>query len=170
MELLLVRHGHAIDDARGLGDGARWLSGKGRTVTRRVARWLARDPDRRPAAIWSSPLVRAVQTAEILAEAAGVTEDVTIVGELAPGGAVEAVLARAAHYDGAGPLALVGHEPQLSAVAVALLGEGVAWPGFKKSGVLAVAWRAGERATLRFVLTPKEMRVRKELAPRDAGG
>ena len=170
MELLLIRHGQAVDDSHGLGDGARWLTGKGRTVTRKVARWLARDAGRRPAAIWSSPLVRAVQTAEIVAEAAGLTDEVTMVGELAPGSGADTVLARVAHHDGQGPLALVGHEPGLSELAAALLGDGVEFPGFKKSGVLAVSWRPGERATLGFLLAPKELRVRRELPPRNPAG
>ena len=164
MELLLIRHGQAVDDAHGLGDAARWLTGKGRIATRKVGHWLAREPGRRPAAIWASPLVRAVQTAEILAEAAGLTDDVSIVAELLPGATPEAVLARAVHHDGPGPLALVGHEPGLSELAVRLLGDAVEWPGFKKSGVLAVSFCPGEPSTLRFLLVPKELRVRRELS------
>jgi phosphohistidine phosphatase len=163
MELLLIRHGQAVGDADGLGDDARWLTAKGRTVTRRVARWLAKEPDRRPAAILSSALVRAVQTAEIVAEAAGIAGEVTIVPELAPGAELEALLARVARHDGPTPLALVGHEPALSAVATRLLGAEVEWPGFKKSGVLAVRWQPGEVAAMRFLLLPKELRVRREL-------
>ena len=72
MEILLIRHGHAVDEAPGLDDGGRWLSGKGRKVTRRVARWLSEKKKRRPVALWTSPLVRAVQTAELAFDGSGV--------------------------------------------------------------------------------------------------
>src|SRR5690242_18873425 len=85
MEILLVRHGHALDDAPGLGDAGRWLSTRGRKVTRRVARWLARNKKWCPALIWTSPLVRAVQTAEIVAAGTGYKGELRALAELSPG-------------------------------------------------------------------------------------
>jgi len=84
MILVLVRHAQAIEAAPGLADGDRWLTGKGRKTARKVGAWLAK-PKRRPLAIWTSPLVRAVQTAEILASAFELTDGVTVRGELSPG-------------------------------------------------------------------------------------
>lgn len=161
MEILIIRHGQAVDDAPALGDEGRWLTGKGRRITLRVARWMAEREDRRPAAIWTSPLVRAVQTAEIVADAVGLTDGVSVAAELTPGHAPADVVKRLASFSGAGPLALVGHEPLLSAVAVSLLGSGAAeaelW--LKKSGVIALTWDGQRPATLRFLLDPKEMSV-----------
>src|SRR5262245_37803816 len=85
MEILLIRHGQAVDEAPGLGDGGRWLTAKGRKVTRKVARWVAKGGRRRPLSICSSPLVRAVQTAEILAAEAGFKGEVRMLAQLAPG-------------------------------------------------------------------------------------
>src|SRR5881628_2985392 len=85
MDILLIRHGHAVDDAPGLGDAGRWLSAKGRKVTRKVARWLAKNRKRRPVTIWTSPLVRAVQTAEITAAEAAIKGEVKAISELSPG-------------------------------------------------------------------------------------
>src|SRR6185369_5592945 len=85
MEILLIRHGQAVEAAVGVGDAGRWLTARGRKATRKLARWLAKRGKRRPATIWTSPLVRAVQTAEIVAAAAGVTGEVEAVAELGPG-------------------------------------------------------------------------------------
>ncbi|MEI8254217.1 MAG: histidine phosphatase family protein [Deltaproteobacteria bacterium] len=159
MELLIIRHGDAVEDAPGLGDVGRWLTGKGRKTTRHVGSWLAASDARRPVEIWTSPLVRSVQTAEILAEAAGLTDEVCALAALSTHGDPDAVLrAVAQHRHTKGPLALVGHEPSLSYIATQLLGD-VPWSGFKKSGVLAVSWSGHGHATFRFLLHPKEMLV-----------
>jgi phosphohistidine phosphatase len=149
LRVLLVRHGHAVDEPPDLGDSGRWLSAKGRKATRRVARMLERGKKRRPAAIWTSTLVRAVQTAEILAETAGVV-DVTAVAGLAPGHDPREVTDTLGKYEGPSPLALVGHEPSLSLLATALLGD-VAVPPLKKSGVVIIDWdpaKGGSRASV----------------------
>ncbi|HSN97514.1 MAG TPA: phosphohistidine phosphatase SixA [Candidatus Nanopelagicales bacterium] len=170
MEILIVRHGQAVDDAPGLGDSGRWLTARGREVSRRVARWLAKRKDRRPAAIWTSPLVRAVQTAEILAEAAGLSADVSVAPELSPGRDPVELMRLLSHHRGPEPLALVGHEPLLSSLVSSLLGDAV-WSGvmlaeggeprpkLRKSGVAALCWDRRGAAELRFVLDPKEMTV-----------
>lgn len=158
MELLIIRHGKAVDEAPGLGDGGRWLTGKGRKLTRRVAGWLAKQKDRRPAAIWTSPLVRAVQTAEILAEAAELTEEVSAVAELSPTRDTAELLRLLSLHQGAQPLALVGHEPSLSMLVTSLLGD-VGWTGLKKSGVVAVSWDGRGPGKQRFVLDLKEMKA-----------
>lgn len=167
MDILIVRHGQAVDDAPGLGDSGRWLTGKGRKATRRVAKWLARRKERCPSAIWTSPLVRAVQTAEIVAGAAKLAEEVTVLPELSPGRDPADLLRLLSSRRGPEPLALVGHEPQLSALITSLIGE-AAWAGLtgegadprpklKKSGVVALRWDGRGMATLRFLLDPKEM-------------
>jgi 2,3-bisphosphoglycerate-dependent phosphoglycerate mutase len=78
MELLLVRHGLPvrIEDAGGPADPE--LSEEGWEQARRLAAWYARDPID---AIYCSPLRRARQTAEPLAEALGV--EVVVDEELA---------------------------------------------------------------------------------------
>ncbi|MGK4002974.1 phosphohistidine phosphatase SixA [Sorangium sp. So ce1036] len=158
MEILIIRHGQAVDDAPDLGDAGRWLTGKGRKVTRRVARWLARREGRRPAAVWTSPLVRAVQTAEIIAEAAELTDEVSVVAALSPSRDTAEILRLLSQYQGAQPLALVGHEPSLSALLTALVGD-VGWTGLKKSGVVAVSWDGRGPGALRFVLDRKAMKA-----------
>jgi phosphohistidine phosphatase len=173
MQILLVRHGQAVETAPGLGDTGRWLTAKGRKTTRKVARWLDKNDRRRPTAIWTSPLVRAVQTAEIVAARVGFEGEIKVVSELSPGrdpGDLVKLLA-AAPPDGV--LALVGHEPSLSLIANALAGEAVV-ESLRKSGVLGLAWD-GTKGTPRFLLDPAEMKAKKRFgatapaAPEAAG-
>src|SRR5262249_38764798 len=139
MDILLIRHGQAVDVAVGLGDGGRWLTAKGRKVTRKVARWVAKSDRRRPLAIWSSPLVRAVQTAEIVAAEASFKGELQVLAQLAPGHDPGDLLKLLGAEPIEGPLALVGHEPSLSLIAAALLGD-IGFTGFKKSGVMGLTW------------------------------
>jgi phosphohistidine phosphatase len=156
MEILLIRHGQAVDDAPGLGDAGRWLTAKGRKLTRKVARKLAGNRKRRPVTIWTSPLVRAVQTAEILAAEASFRGEVKACSELSPGRDPGDLIKLLGSEGLEGPLALVGHEPSLSLIAVALLGD-IGLGGFKKSGVVGLTWENGA-GKLRFVLDPAELK------------
>jgi phosphohistidine phosphatase len=161
MNILLIRHGIALDQAPGLEDASRWLSAKGRKVTRKVGRWLAKSDKRRPTAIWTSPLVRAVQTAEIIAAAVGHEGEVEAAAELTPGRDPGDLIKRLGAQPIPGVLALVGHEPSLTLLANALLGD-VGFTGFRKSGVMGLVWEDG-KGTLKFVLDPVKMKARKRL-------
>jgi phosphohistidine phosphatase len=183
MEILLIRHGHAVDEAPGLGDAGRWLSVKGRKLTRKVARWLAKSDKRRPAAIWTSPLVRAVQTAEIVAAEAGYKGEVRACAQLGTGHDPGDLLEILRHETGPGPIALIGHEPSLSRIAAALLGD-LGFTGFKKSAVMGLTWVPVSEdvtpkppvhdggstpkppAELWFVLDPARMKSQKHIEPR----
>jgi phosphohistidine phosphatase len=155
MIVVLVRHAQAIEAAPGLGDADRWLSAKGRKTARRVGEWLAK-PKRRPRAIWTSSLVRAVQTAEILAGAFEFEGEITVCGELSPGRDPGDLLRVLAEHKDPSPLALVGHEPSLSLVATSLLAD-PSWPGLRKGGVLAVEWSGSGKAERLYSLDPAEL-------------
>ena len=165
MEILLIRHGEAIADAPRLGDEGGWLTRTGRKVARRIARGRAKGPERKPVEIWTSPLVRAVQTAEILAERAR-PRDVSIHAELSPSADPTSAVALLAAYQGDGPLAIVGHEPSLSVIATSLLGD-VRWEGLKKCGVLALGWDRSGSARMRFLLKPGDLTVETRLPVRE---
>ncbi|MDH3200312.1 MAG: histidine phosphatase family protein [Myxococcales bacterium] len=66
MRILLVRHGAAVETTSAPTDHLRWLTDAGRRSMTGVGKALARL-DLRYSCIYTSPLVRAVQTAEILA-------------------------------------------------------------------------------------------------------
>ncbi len=116
IRLYLVRHGAAEDAAGGAPDALRALSLKARRRFHKTARRFGRKVD----LIFTSPLVRAVQTAEILAGEAK-HGALSVLQELAPEQSAEAVLKAVSKRAGkSGSVALVGHEPQLSRLLAAL--------------------------------------------------
>ena len=145
-ELFLIRHGIAADAAPGQPDEARPLTDEGRRKMEEVARGLA-ALDVGFDELAHSPLLRAVQTAECLAEL--LDGETRVEPRLAA--APTAELVRAVRGRRA---ALVGHEPWTSDL-LALLVHGARHP-FKKGGV---AWLEGE-------LAPGGMRLVAFLPPR----
>lgn len=122
MDIYLVRHGIAVGREDGVPDGFRPLTGKGRRRFRKTARAFARLGRRKLDLILTSPLVRAVQTAEILAQETKHGE-VGVLQELDPEFSVGSLLeALAKRADGLKSVVLVGHEPQLSSVLAVLAG------------------------------------------------
>lgn len=151
MQLYLIRHAHALD---GEDDEARPLSGKGRGQVRRVAAFLRTSGAFAPEEIWHSPLVRARQTAELLARRLTLAAPRRAVAGLRPEDDPRLIVRRLARKGRA--LALVGHDPHLSALA-SLLVAGVAVPpvfALKKCSVLALERVAG-RWVVRWHVTPE---------------
>jgi len=169
MEIILIRHGEAVEAAPGLGDAGRWLTIKGRRTTRKVGKWLDKRTARRPTQIWTSTIVRAVQSAEIIAREVGLKSEVVAQAELLPGADPNALLRLVSTYEGPGPLALVGHEPSLSLFARLLIGGEVPVPSLKKSGVYCIGYTPTvsedkpSEVTFRFGLIPKKMTVVRSL-------
>ena len=121
IHIYLVRHGIAVDPAEKgtLDDDSRPLTGKGRRRFRRLARTFAQLGEI-PDFIFTSPLVRAVQTAEILAGPLKMAE-VGILDELRPDGGVGKVLAETGRrVKEEQSVALVGHDPQMTQLVIAL--------------------------------------------------
>ena len=120
IQLHLLRHAHAGDPMKWSGpDDVRPLSEKGRLQAERLGLLLA-DAAFEPDAILSSPKLRALDTARLVATPLGMP--VRVVEEL--GGpldieSVEALLA--GHGSPRRPL-LVGHDPDFSELAAALIG------------------------------------------------
>ena len=112
MHLILVRHAKA---APGDPDEVRPLTQEGRDRARELAELLAA---RRPDAVVSSPLLRARETAEPIASAAGV--ELHVDDRLAPGATVDDLRAV---VDGRGETVVaVGHVPDCEEVYRALTG------------------------------------------------
>jgi probable phosphoglycerate mutase len=75
MDLLLIRHGEPVRIENLDAPADPPLHERGQRQAERLAHWLAEDP--RPInAIWSSPLRRAAQTAEPIAEALGLPVEI----------------------------------------------------------------------------------------------
>ncbi len=122
MNLYLMRHGIAIaaDDPSASHDNERPLTNKGVKRMRRAARGLRRlkipfD------GILTSPVIRARQTAEIVATALGIEAQLEDISELAPESTVEHLLFGLTRYQEREHLLLVGHEPLLSETMSSLL-------------------------------------------------
>jgi phosphohistidine phosphatase len=120
VSLHLLRHADAGDPEKWQGDdSARPLSEKGVRQAERLGRHL-KTVEFEPDAIISSPKVRALQTAEIVGRALGVsaTVDERLAGSLDPG-AVAALL-----RDAGGPRkpVIVGHDPDFSELLAELTG------------------------------------------------
>jgi phosphohistidine phosphatase len=164
MDIYLVRHAIAYerDPGRWPDDSKRPLSDEGAVRFQLAARGLGRIVPHLERVL-SSPYTRAWQTAAILAEHAG-WPGALAADELAadrdPVDAVE-LLDR---QEGAESVALVGHEPHLSALASLLLVGHAAQVEIelKKGGVIALtAWTADAREAtfLRWAATPKLLRA-----------
>ena len=123
----LCRHAKA---APGDPDEARPLTAKGLEQARMLGERLAQATPR-PTAVVSSPLVRARETANAIAEALGLI--VELDERLVPGATLASIEAIAAER--AGPFATVGHQPDCSEIVFALTGVD---PGFPVGSVHAI--------------------------------
>lgn len=120
MRLYLVRHAEAIERSGATPDASRYLTPKGRTAFRKIAR-RAREAGIAPEVIFTSPLLRAVQTAEILAERLKHEGPVVVANELSPGFDDRALRSLLAGAGNLAEAAFVGHEPDLGDLAAQLL-------------------------------------------------
>jgi len=120
IQLHLLRHAHAGDPMKWNGpDEVRPLSEKGRLQAERLGLLLA-DAEFEPDAILSSPKLRALDTARLVATPLGMP--VRVVAELAGPLDIESMEALlAAHGSPRRPL-LVGHDPDFSELAAAMIG------------------------------------------------
>jgi phosphohistidine phosphatase len=150
MKIYLVRHAHALE---GKDDDIRPLSGKGRKQIRHVAAFF-RDNGRLAAReFWHSPLVRARDTAQQLGQELGRRAKLVEVAGLRPEDK-PAVLAKRLNAVRRS-VAVVGHEPHLSALA-SLLVAGKPRPvlfEFKKCAVVCLE-KTGRHWVVRWQVAP----------------
>ena len=176
MKLYVMRHGPAADDAPTGRDADRVLTPAGRERVRLVAAALEEN-DESPFAILSSPLARALETAEIVADVthlarraredhkaqlAGASGGVEIRRELGMGTDKLALLAELVRA-GRKRVMIVGHEPDLSMLVTSLTGS-MPDGGMQKAMVVGVKLTPDPRVAglefrskARFVLDPKSL-------------
>lgn len=143
MKLYVIRHAAAIESDTAVRDEDRWLTPAGRKVFRKNARRLA-GKGVAPECIITSPLARAVQTAEILAAAIDFQGEILVSREMAPGFDVEGLLRLIAANGMPHSLVIVGHEPDLGALAGRLLGRKEALP-LGKGDIVALKFAPAKR-------------------------
>ena len=120
MKLYFLRHGIAQDISETEGnDFARALTPKGIDRLETSAKAMA-NLGLKPAHIFSSPLVRAKQTAEIVGKAIGVP--VTVETKVGPGFNAQIVAELITDLSSADDVMFVGHEPSMSEIVSVLTG------------------------------------------------
>lgn len=153
MQVLFVRHGEAVDVDRVVVDRDRWLTESGRRTMAEVGATLTRL-ELRYDRIYTSPLVRAVQTAEILA---ATQPEFRSPLEVHPalsnerGTTAEAL----APLDGAGEdelVVMVSHMPKIGVLA-GHLGALTNPPSFRTGSACLVEVQGG-RGRVRWMLDP----------------
>ena len=158
-QLFLIRHGIAEERGDAWPDDAkRPLSEDGIERFQKSARGLARLD------VWidvvlTSPLVRARQTAEIVASAFDPRPSIITIESLAPGGSYASLVADLEKHGRKTRIALVGHEPGIGELGARLIGSRHSFE-FKKGAVCRIdvdEIPPVGPGDLRWFLTPKAM-------------
>lgn len=136
MKLFLIRHTEAIDyETESVrNDELRFITPKGRKVSQTVFRALKEDLldlDK----IYTSPIIRSVQTAEVLAVMLKYRHDVEVTNDLLVSSTPAQVVQLLKRNTVFASIALVGHEPMLGQVVETITGRQPLNFQFKKSGV-----------------------------------
>ncbi|HEY2152607.1 MAG TPA: phosphohistidine phosphatase SixA [Vicinamibacterales bacterium] len=159
-ELYVIRHGLAEERSEAWpDDNKRPLTPDGVSRMRRAVRGLARlgvTID----IVLTSPLVRARQTAEIVAGGLEPRPSLSNIDSLAPDGSYAAIVADLEKHGRRQRIALVGHEPSIGELAARLIGSRHALE-FKKGAICRIdldELPPVSPGDLRWMLTPKILR------------
>lgn len=163
MNCVLFRHGIAVerDEWEGL-EADRPLTERGAKRVAQVAAGLNRL-DVQPTHVFSSPLIRAIETAKIVHRSLQVRSAVQIVEELLPDAPPDRLLSILHDLPPESCALCIGHEPQLGmAASVMLSGRVSASFPMKKAGAclieLPMPVKPGQ-GVLRWWLTPRQLRA-----------
>lgn len=123
MRIILLRHGKAVSSSEVGGvDEHRYLTQHGRQQARLAGQWLSGRSELSPGRVWVSPLVRAVQTAELAVGvwgAPGVVESKRALGLQDNSAVMDSLMT----LGGGTTVLLVGHLPQMGDLARILAGQ-----------------------------------------------
>ena len=141
MNLFLVRHTEAIDyETESVrNDEYRFITPKGRKIACGVFKSLKEEFSEIDK-IFTSPYIRAVQTAEILASATKYKNDIEVANELLPSGSagmLQQLLKRNSIFNS---VVLVGHEPMMSMLVEVFTNKKRFELSFKKAGVCFIKY------------------------------
>jgi phosphohistidine phosphatase len=154
MDLYLIRQAEAAAADRSIDDALRPLTARGRKDARMLGEALARAGVALDALV-TSPLVRAVETAELVAVGLERAAPLDVAVELAPPCGPEAVIEEAILPRAElASIALVGHEPQLGALLGVLMHARA--QSFAKATAVRLRWDGPESpARFEWVLSPE---------------
>jgi phosphohistidine phosphatase len=157
MELYLLRHGIAEDNAASGRDQDRALTDEGRHKLRRVLKRAA-AAGVSPSLVVSSPYQRAIETAEIAAAELKYKGEILRVGSLTPDSSPPSVWSEIREHRDEPSLLLAGHEPLFSATAALLLGSTHRVVDFRKGALMRIdltGFGQDPHGILQWMLTPK---------------
>ena len=160
MEIYFVRHGIAVPSSDEYPDADRPLTEEGKVKVRKAAKGLRLFADRFDR-IYHSPLLRAVQTAELIAEESDCAETLEETKLALPAAKPKALLNFIGLFPSLNRIMIVGHEPNISITASYLLGTEKPVIEFKKGAICRIdigqeqAFGLGQ---LIWHLTPKMLR------------
>jgi phosphohistidine phosphatase len=162
-ELYLVRHAIAAERGHEWPDDTkRPLTERGISRFKEVVKGLRRL-EVKIDEVFTSPLIRTHQTADLLAEGLEGKPPVKVLDALAPGHTSAAVMTQLAKVAKRRRVALVGHEPDLGELAAHLIGAGRAL-AFKKGGICRIdvgSLSARRAASLVWFVPPSLLRQLK---------
>jgi phosphohistidine phosphatase len=157
MHVYLLRHGVAEDDRPGIADADRTLTPDGRRKLRYVLKTVA-EAKVKPSLILSSPLKRALQTAEIAKDVLTYEGEILRTRALEPGSSPEQAWEEIRAHRDETALLLVGHNPLFDGLAAFLLGAPHLHVDFKKGAIMRVdveSFSTHPRGALCWYLTAK---------------
>jgi phosphohistidine phosphatase len=165
MELFLIRHGIAqpLGQKNDFSDEKRALTPQGRDRLREAAKGL-RKLGLGFDLVLTSPLVRAVETAEIIADALGIDKKMIVqTSNLVPGASFDELFGEIKQQKGIETIALVGHQPDLGElISTMVWGDGKICVPLKKGGVCCINVTEtvpAFRGNLIWLLTPRQLRL-----------
>ena len=164
MDIYIIRHAEAqqLGQKNDFTDEKRSLTSQGKDRMRDGAKGL-RKLGVEPGLILTSPLVRAVETAEIVAAGLGLNKkEIVQTDNLKPAASVDDLFAEIKKCAGVESIAIVGHEPDLSAIVSRILqGSGLAID-LKKGSVCCLNVTEtvpALRGSLVWLLTLRQLRM-----------
>jgi phosphohistidine phosphatase len=165
MDLYIIRHAIAqpLGRKNEFTDEKRALTSEGRERMREVAKGL-RKAGVELDLLLTSPLVRAVETAEIVAGTLGLgKKEMAETANLVPGASAEKLFAEIKRRNGAESIALVGHQPDLGMLISRIIQGGDNLGVQLKKGSVCLINVLETVPTLRgdlmWMLTPKQLRM-----------
>ena len=172
MQVYLLRHGVAEEGGTSVNDADRALTAEGRQKLREVLR-AAVNAEVQPTLILTSPLKRAVQTAEIAKDILGYKSALVRTKALVPSATVDLVWEEVRAHRNEEQLMLVGHDPLFSHLGGYLLGAPSLKIDFKKGSILRVDFEnfpSHPHGILRWYLTAKLAAMRTRNVGKASGG
>jgi phosphohistidine phosphatase len=157
MEIYFLRHGIAEDHSSTGRDADRRLTDEGRQKLRKVLE-RAHQAGVAPSLILTSPLKRALETAEISARELGYEGKLVRTSALVPGASPQEVWEEVRLHRGESAVLLAGHEPLFSATIAYFLGSPREMIQFRKGAIVRIdveSFGAAPAGVLQWMLTAK---------------